>query len=84
VLDAAFAMRPDVVFLISDGGMYQTYPANQKIPHEVIDDKIKELQKGTKDRVPIHFIGFEMRSDDQSAWSRMVRRTGGRLREIKR
>jgi hypothetical protein len=84
VLDAAFAMRPDVIFLISDGGFWQTYPSERKIPHDVLDDKVKDLQKGSRDKVPIHFIGFEMRAEDQSAWSRIVRRTGGRLREVKR
>ena len=84
VLDAAFAMRPDVIFLISDGGFWQTYPKERKIPHDELEDKVKELQKGQKDKIPVHFIGFEMRDDDESAWSRIVRRTGGRLREIKK
>ncbi len=83
VLDAAFAMNPDVIFLISDGGFWQTYPTDRKIPHDELEDKMKELQKGRKDRVPVHFIGFQMRDDDEKAWSSIVRRTGGRLRQIK-
>lgn len=83
VLDAAFAMNPDIVFLISDGGFWQTYPKDRKIPHDDLEDKMKELQKGRRDKIPVHFIGFQMRDDDKSAWERIVRRTSGRLREIK-
>lgn len=83
VLDAAFAMNPDVVFLISDGGFWQTYPSERKIPHDELEAKMRDLQKGRKDRVPVHFIGFQMRDDDEKAWSSIVRRTGGRLRQIK-
>jgi len=84
VIDAAFAMNPDVIFLISDGQFEQTYPTDRRIPNEEIGDQIKELQKGRKDKIPIHFIGFEMRDDDENAWSSIVRRTGGRLRQIKK
>lgn len=83
VLDAAFALEPDVIFLISDGGFWQTYPSDRRIPHEVLEDKLKELQRGRASKVPVHFIGFQMREEDKDAWERLVRRTGGRLRELK-
>lgn len=83
VLDAAFAMNPDVIFLISDGQFEQTYLQDRRIPNEELGDQIKELQKGRAERVPIQFLGFQMRADDKSEWSRIVRRTGGRLKELK-
>lgn len=84
VLDAAFAMNPDVIFLISDGQFEQTYPAERRIPNEEIGDKVKELEKGRKEKIPLNFIGFQMRADDEGAWSSIARRTGGRLRQIKK
>ncbi len=83
VLDAAFAMSPDVVFLISDGQFEQTYPTERRIPNEELEEKMKELQKGRKDKIPVHFIGFQMRPEDEEVWSSIVRRTGGRLRQIR-
>lgn len=83
VLDAAFAMKPDVIFLISDGQFEQTYPENRRIPNEELEDKMKELQKGREPKIPVNFIGFQMRSEDKDAWERIVRRTSGRLREIR-
>lgn len=82
VLDAAFAMKPDVIFLISDGQFEQTYPQVGRISDEVLEAKMKELQSGPT-KVPVHFIGFQMRSEDKNTWEKMVRRTGGRLREIR-
>lgn len=82
VLDAAFAMKPDVVFLISDGQFEQTYPQVGRIADEVLEAKVKEVQAGPA-RVPMHFIGFQMRPEDKGTWERLVRRTGGRLREIR-
>jgi hypothetical protein len=83
VLDAAFAMKPDVIFIISDGQFEQTYPKNQRIPNEVLESKLKELQPEKMGKVAVHFIGFQMRPDDKQAWESIVRRTGGKLREIK-
>lgn len=83
VLDAAFELKPDVVFLISDGGFWQSYPEERRIPHDVLEDKMKELQKGQAERIPVHFIGFQMHPNDKGAWERIARRTGGKFREIK-
>jgi len=83
VLDAAFELKPDVIFLISDGGFWQTYPQERRIPHEDLEDKMNEMQKGRAERIPVHFIGFQMHPNDKGAWERIVRRTGGKLREIK-
>jgi hypothetical protein len=83
VLDAAFAMNPDVVFLISDGQFEQTYPQDGRISNETLEGKMKELQKGREGKTALNFIGFQMRGEDKSAWERMARKTGGRLREIR-
>lgn len=83
VIDAAFAMNPDVIFLISDGQFEQTYPQDRRIPNDELEKKMREIQKGLPKKVPVHFIGFQMKPEDKSAWESIARRTGGRLREIK-
>jgi len=82
VLDAAYAMKPDVIFVISDGGFEQTYPEDRRIPNEELEDKVKDLQK-TGAKIAVNFIGFQMKAEDKDAWESITRRTGGRLREIK-
>lgn len=83
VLDAAFAMKPDVIFIISDGQFEQTYPKNQRIPNDLLEAKMKELAPEKIVKVAVHFIGFQMNPTDKDAWERMVRRTGGKMREIR-
>lgn len=82
ILRRAYEMKPDVIFLISDGGFWRTTPANEKIPTDVFEDVFKELNKSAVGRVPLHFIGFEMRDDDKRFWQRMARRQDGSLKEI--
>lgn len=83
VLDAAFAMKPDVIFIISDGQFEQTYPKNQRITNDLLEAKMQELAAEKLSKVAVHFIGFQMRPLDKKAWERIVRRTGGKLREIR-
>ncbi|MBU6300393.1 MAG: hypothetical protein KGS60_02470 [Verrucomicrobia bacterium] len=84
VLEAAFAMKPDVIFVISDGQFEQTTPdePNRRIPSEEIEDQVKGFQKAGS-KTSLHFIGFQMREEDKDAWENITRRTGGRLREIR-
>lgn len=82
VLDAAFAMEPDVVFLISDGSFWRD-PGNEKVPYRELGRKIEDHQENSKfGEVPIHFIGFEMRAEERSELRRILRRTGGEFREV--
>jgi len=83
ILRRAYEMRPDVIFLISDGGFWRSSPANEKIPEKEFENLFKELNDSAVGRVPLHFIGFEMRSDDKRFWERLTRRQGGSLKEIK-
>jgi hypothetical protein len=82
VMDAAFKMGPDVIFLISDGSFWRD-PGNEKVPYKELGRKIKELEENAESgAVPIHFIGFEMRDDEQSELKRIIRRHDGDFREI--
>ena len=81
ILKAAYAMKPDVIFLISDGSFERTGAEPSKVPDDEFDDLFKELTATGK--IPLHFIGFEMRGEDEKYWSRNARRQGGQFREIK-
>jgi hypothetical protein len=85
VLDFAFTLKPDTIFIISDGSFEQTTPAsrNRSVPAEEFEAQIKRLQATMEKPVPIHFIGFEMKPADQTTWRRLAQRSGGKLREIK-
>lgn len=83
ILRRAFDMKPDVIFLMSDGSFERGVQTSEKISEEEFQDLLKELNKSEIDRVPIHFLGFEMRDDDKRFWQRMARRSGGSLKEMK-
>lgn len=82
ILRRAYEMKPDVIFLISDGGFHRGAQTSERIPEKEFDDLLKELNQGATGRVPLHFIGFQMRPDDKRFWERAVRRYGGSLKEI--
>lgn len=86
VLRAAFAMEPEVIFILSDGNFFRT-PAGGggvKTPHEDIRRLIDELQRGMPRPVVINFLSFQMHPNDQREWARIVRSTGGVMREMGR
>lgn len=84
VLERATKMRPDVVFLISDAS-FQWRPEGgggfSNIPYEDIKKAVEALGTG---RIPLHFVAFEPKPDDAEEWSRIVRKTGGEFRELKK
>lgn len=86
VLERSVAMRPDVIFLISDAS-FQWRPAGAgglgNIPYEEIKKAVKKLEEGPQGKIPLHFIAFEPKPDDEKEWSRIVRGTGGEFRELK-
>lgn len=81
VFDAVFDWEADVVYVISDGSFWRD-PGNQKVPYNDLARLIRERQKGRVDPMKIHFIGFQMKPDERKALTRIVRRTGGILKEL--
>lgn len=86
VLDYAFSLKPDTIFLISDGSFEQTTPTdgNRKVPGDDFEAQLKRLQAAAGKEVPIHFIGFQMRPEDNATWRRLAQRSGGKFREMGR
>jgi len=85
VLDFAFSLQPDTIFLISDGSFEQTAPGdpNRTVPEEEIQSQLKRLQQAAGKEIPIHFIGFQMKEKPRDLWRRIAQRSGGKFREIK-
>ena len=82
ILRAAYALKPDLIFVISDGSFERgANGVNEKVPYDEFEALFKELApEGTK--IPFNFVGFQMRQDDKSFWAKMARNQGGELKEI--
>jgi len=87
VLEAAFRMEPDAMFIISDGGFYEGSSSSggqRKIPYDEIEDMIEELQEALPEPAQINFIGFGMDSEDSREMKSIIRRKGkGEFKEVK-
>jgi len=83
VLAKAFAMQPDAVFLISDGS-FQWRPEGgiKDIPYREVKSVMRDARNEDGQDIALHFIGFQMESEDRGEWSRIARRSGGKFREI--
>jgi hypothetical protein len=93
VLELATRMQPDVIFLISDasfqwippdtgsGPKKSTSSFGSTIPWKDVAQAAKPLQDAGG--CEIHFIGFQMKPDDKREIGTIIRKSGGKLREIK-
>jgi hypothetical protein len=84
VLDKAFAMKPDLIFLLSDGS-FQWRPTGgiKDIPYDDLRDQLRDLEKTLPKKAALNFIGFAVDSDDEKEWKRLVRLTGGEYKDAK-
>jgi hypothetical protein len=92
VLELAAKMQPDAIFLISDASFQWNATGDQKgaksssyggdIPWKEIEKVAEGPLQGTEG-CKIHFIGFEMKPDDKREFSAIIRKSGGKIREIK-
>lgn len=94
ILELAAKMHPDVIFLVSDASFQWVPPDNGKnakkstssfgtsIPWKEIANAVQGLPQDA-DRCEIHLIGFQMKPDDKREINTIIRKTGGKLREMK-
>jgi hypothetical protein len=83
ILRAAYAMKPDVIFLISDGSFERGTTQTEKIPNEEFEALFKELAGTALTRASFHFVGFQMKPADKDFWGKITRRQGGTFKELK-
>jgi len=83
VLDFAAKLQPDVIFLISDGS-FQWKPTGtiDDIPWEELEKIVRGPLQGAGE-CKVNFVGFEIKQEDKRELSNLVRKTGGKLRELK-
>lgn len=83
VAEAAGRLQPDVVFLVSDASFQdRTSGSIQDIPWKSIEEAVESSLQGAQP-AKLNFIGFQMKSGDKREMQSIVRKTGGKLREIK-
>lgn len=82
ILERAVAMKPDVIYLISDA----SFQWKQSGPIETIPWKeIRAICEGPLQQeggCKIHFIGFVMKPDDKREIGAIIRKSGGKIQEI--
>jgi hypothetical protein len=83
ILRAGYGLKPDVIFLISDGSFERGVATSEKVPEDEFEDLFKELTAELPQKIPVHFIGFQMKPADKDFWSKITRRQGGQLKELK-
>jgi hypothetical protein len=83
VLNAIFDLNPDVAFLISDADFQRGFSgANEQVPWPDVEKVMKTRNEGRATPLIIHFIGFQMKKDQKDEMSKIIRRYGGRVREL--
>ena len=81
VLEVAFNMEPDVIFLMSDGDYWRSEPNNERVPYRDITSLIQRRQDQLPERARIHTIGFGVRDHVARDFRNLSRRNSGNHRE---
>ena len=83
VLDLATEMKPDVIFIISDGSFqWKAGGGSGTIPWTVVKKRITENLCKSGD-CKVNFIAFEAKSDDAKEMKGISQRSGGKMIELK-
>lgn len=83
VLELAAKMKPDVVFLISDGS-FQSSLHPQGIPWNDFKKSADSVKDASDDACRFNFITFEASEEDTKELKRISNRTGGKTIELKK
>lgn len=86
VLEACFALQPEVVFLLSDASFERTKEAGrgyESVPWDELGDDIRRYQKDLVEDARIHFIGFEVKEAKGKEMRQLIGRHGGVYREYR-
>jgi len=82
VLEAALALHPNTIFLISDAS-FQSEKYSDQVPWAEVEAVVKKYDNAAEP-TRIYIIGFEMKPEDKKAIADIVRKTRGKVREIGR
>ena len=85
VMEAAFDMQPEVIFLLSDGS-YQRTPggrgSHENVPWSELEDRIEDRQDQLAEEARIHTIGFAVDEEDRKGFSRIATKNNGKYRSF--
>lgn len=82
VLEACFALQPDVVFVLSDGSFQSTSSAggSRTVSWQTLKHDIQQLQKELSSDARMHFISFGAKEKDEQGMRAIARLMGGEYR----
>jgi len=86
LMEAAFKMQPDVIFVISDASFERgSAESGAQIPFDELRDALRTLQKGMPEPVKINFIGVGMKPKNESGMRQALggNNGGGKFRELR-
>lgn len=88
LLQRVYEMKPDVIFVVSDGSFQRNDETGKNTFGRDVSDRellgaIEEGEKESGQKVPFNFIGFEVKPADKSIMRRVTGRTGGRYKELR-
>lgn len=86
-LEAALALDPDVIFLVTDGVLDRREVRNGRvvypeIPYDELMATAREARRGSRRRLQVHVVGFEMKKADAEGMRRLAGEFGGQVREL--
>ena len=81
VLQAANEMKPDAVFIITDGD-YKSKIHTKKIPWDEIKKAAEQLKDADGKRTKINVISFEADAEDLKELRKISKGSGGNIREM--
>jgi hypothetical protein len=84
VLNAIFDLNPDVAYIISDADFQRGFAggATEQVPWEDVEKVVKDRNAGRATPMIIHFLGFQMKKDQKDAMGTIIRRTGGKIKDL--
>jgi len=82
VLEAAFDMEPEVIFVLSDGSYQRSKPGGgyETISWNEINSRVDDRQDQLAEEARIHTIGFAVDPEDQKGFSRLAGKNKGKFR----
>lgn len=84
VLKAAFAMKPDTIFLVSDASYQRNGgpSGSENVPWDELSKDLDAFQKTLPQPAKIHFIGFGVKDNNRSEMRKLIARHKGRYVEM--
>lgn len=83
VMKAAFQMKPDLIFLLSDASYQRTMPGggDSNVPWDELKREVRKLQDELSRPAVINFIGFSVDPEDAKEMGQFIRGNDGVYKE---